>query len=601
MTQYFEVTRRDGAARMGKLRLHNTLPTPHIIDAAQCQPASIWNPQPAPRTPLTISPCLPLPLHTPSEFIKRGEELLQQAQQSLQENSWGTPRGIVIHPGGSIPDGFDVYVLGAAADLGRDPRAFTVTLLRIRQHIPPDSALYTPALATHLNLALLIYTGVDLLDYTQATLHAYKDFYFTKNRSMPLQELRELPCNCPACQDHTPASLSELPKKQRAELLEAHNRAAMDAELRLIKQLIHEGRLRDYLEAACRAETWQTASLRLLDAQYTYLEERAPIMRSAPLHACTSESHNRAEVRRFAQRIQERYTPPALDILLLLPCSSRKPYSTSPSHQRIHHSLAGLTRYIHEVILTSPLGIVPRELELTYPAAHYDTPVTGHWDREERSFTEQCLADYLIKHSYETIIAHVTGAYREICETVAEQVCCEMLFTAQDNNILSSNSLQNLREHIESAISDNTLHLGAEERKKQLMRAVADYQFGAHTGVHLIPDDSTVKAPYPKHQVHHRGRQMASLIPQYGTLALTLHGAERLAALHRHIVTIDEFTPKGTILAAGVIDADPRIREGDDVVVQNSHVLAVGRAHMSGGEMKKSRRGVAVNLRHTTK
>jgi archaeosine synthase len=373
----------------------------------------------------------------------------------------------------------------------------------------------------------------------------------------------------------------------------------MDEELRFVKQLISEGRLRDYIEGTCRVEPWQTASLRHFDAQYTYLEKHTPLIRSTPLYACTLESQNRVEVQRFAQRVHDRYTPPKLDILLLLPCSAKKPYSTSNSHQHIHHRIGKLTRYIHEVIITSPLGIVPRELELTYPAAHYDTPITGHWDREERSFVEKHLTCYLEQNNYKTIIAHVSGAYLEICEDVAEKLSREIILTAQDN-ILSKDSLHNLKEHIESTLTNNTPKRNTEETKKDLMRAVADYQFGAHTGTHLLPDDSIIKAPYPKHQAYHNGKQLASLIPQYGTLALTIHGAKQLASLNKYTVTIDEFKPKGTILAAGITNADPQIRQGDEVLVQNTQILAVGRAHMSGEEMIKSTRGVAIDLRHTT-
>ena len=63
---------------------------------------------------------------------------------------------------------------------------------------------------------------------------------------------------------------------------------------------------------------------------------------------------------------------------MLLP---RKPYSSSRSHKAfrraINHSSA------HEVIVTSPLGLVPRDLEEVWPAGHYDIPVTGDWTLDE--------------------------------------------------------------------------------------------------------------------------------------------------------------------------------------------------------------------------
>ena len=90
-------------------------------------------------------------------------------------------------------------------------------------------------------------------------------------------------------------------------------------------------------------------------------------------------------------------------------------------------------------------------------------------------------------------------------------------------------------------------------------------------------------------------------MPQYGTLALTIHGAKRIAELNHYTVKIDEFTPKGTILAPGIIHADPQIRPGDEVLITNKKILAVGRTRMSGEEMTQSKRGIAIDLRHTTK
>jgi archaeosine synthase len=62
-------------------------------------------------------------------------------------------------------------------------------------------------------------------------------------------------------------------------------------------------------------------------------------------------------------------------------------------------------------------------------------------------------------------------------------------------------------------------------------------------------------------------------------------------------VGIDAFTPKGDILAPGVISADEGIREGDEVLVMGECLSATGRAAMGGPEMLHSRHGVAVRVR----
>ena len=59
--------------------------------------------------------------------------------------------------------------------------------------------------------------------------------------------------------------------------------------------------------------------------------------------------------------------------------------------------------------MTSPLALVPRELEEAYPAASYDVPVTGRWDREERAWLTSCLEAYLKKNRYARIVAHLDG------------------------------------------------------------------------------------------------------------------------------------------------------------------------------------------------
>lgn len=62
-------------------------------------------------------------------------------------------------------------------------------------------------------------------------------------------------------------------------------------------------------------------------------------------------------------------------------------------------------------------------------------------------------------------------------------------------------------------------------------------------------------------------------------------------------VLIDEFVPTGDVLAPGVVDADPRIREGDEVLVTGPCAIATGRAAMPADEMLRSGRGVAVRVR----
>ena len=121
----------------------------------------------------------------------------------------------------------------------------------------------------------------------------------------------------------------------------------------------------------------------------------------------TEESLFRPEAVRWRKRSE--LLEPMGDAVVILPCSMRKPYSSSRSHMIFMR----VTKGIQECILTSPFGICPRELEKTYPIQSYDTSTTGDWSYEEIKIVGECLKDYVRGID---VIAHVSGGYRQVCE-----------------------------------------------------------------------------------------------------------------------------------------------------------------------------------------
>jgi archaeosine synthase len=623
MTQYFEIEQRDGAARIGKLMVSPEIRTPCILSTAELgnlespgpviDAGSLWG----------VDSQTELDAHVKKIREKAGKETLiilphQAYPPSISADSReqakifaasgdekiSGPTGSLLRMEGEVLES-DLYVMEGAGTLENNPRKFLETVLAFKNCIPPDTALYAPNLALPENVAMLTYFGIDILDDTRTEIAAYSDIYLTAAGSFYLDSLTEFPCRCRVCASTSPAEIRPLPKAERAQFLTAHNRDALEAELSLVRERVRAGTLREYVEGQCRIKPWLTALLRLGDFEYSYLEERVPAFRQNQLLADTSEALSRIEIVRFAQRIQERYTPPDLDILLLLPCAARKPYSTSQSHQKFILTLGKYRKFVHEFILTSPLGIVPRELELTYPAAHYDTAVTGHWDEEEKAWVSGCLEAYLSKYKYKAVVAHVGGAYREICERVAEKLGIEIIYTAKES-LVSMESLSNLKGVMESLCTAEDFSkksLNAEQEKKNSLRAIAEYQFGEASRP-LFSEEAgnlTVKGRFPKYQLFVGKKQLATLVPQYGALALSLEGAEMILRNEKYIVKIDDFVPRGSILAPGVVQADPQIRPNDEVIVLGERALCVGRALMSGSEMVKSSRGVAVDTRHVKK
>jgi archaeosine synthase len=192
----------------------------------------------------------------------------------------------------------------------------------------------------------------------------------------------------------------------------------------------------------------------------------------------------------------------------------------------------------------------------------------------------------------------VHGAYREICESVECELGLEFIYTA-DEGVTSNTSLDKLRNTVSGL--EHTKKRGSEKANLDVIRATADYQFGRGTGDMLVTDGANIRAPYPKFQLFVGMQQLATLIPQYGTIALTVEGGMRLRDYPCYKVRIGDFTPHSSILAPGVLDGDPQIRPNDEVIVEGEKFFGVGRALMSGWEMKECGKGVAVELRHSMK
>ncbi len=616
MSRFYEVKKRDGAARIGQLHLNDGVVrvTPLLL-TFQGRPGA-----------MDIGDELEvIPVESP-----RFEEL-------SREETWRGPRGTVllpeVHPlyvkEKEAPATLfvDFFVLAFASSMLRTPKDFVRRIIDARMEIPPDVALWVPGIATVENAALLVYMGVDIIDDTNALIKGYKGIYqleeyeydlsIREQEISPLPSTSQLPCTCPVCSGYSSTTGGGGVEGLRATELAKHNALLLEREVRKIREYIRAGILREYVEMRVRSSSFLTAVLRLLDTdtEREYFERRTPVARKQVMRVNTMESLRRIEVKRFASRVLERYRPPSeagrrgSQILLILPCSARKPYSSSQSHKKFIDAIKDYRGHIHELILTSPLGVVPRELELVYPAAFYEIPVTGYWDAEEREWVSSCLRAYLERNrgSYEAIVVHLRldSGYGAICRAAVEDLepDMEVIYTCKEHEEeYSQAALERLRSCI-AGLCGTEARLPVHDLRVRMLRAMADYQFGPGTGAELVKGGERITGKYPHFVLSSTEGVLARIVPEYGLIALTVRGARRIERVirDRYRVEIGDFVPRGSILAPGVVNAGEEIRENDEVIFHGAKAFGVGRAKMSGWEMVASRRGVAVNVREVVK
>ena len=142
------------------------------------------------------------------------------------------------------------------------------------------------------------------------------------------------------------------------------------------------------------------------------------------------------------------------------------------------------------------------------------------------------------------------------------------------------------------------------------IRSTVDYQFGKGVGIRLFPENVEIrfsKRTGRIRYVYFDGKRLATLRPTDGLFSLSIAGAKRIVENNvsaKCFVTVkddvSEFIVEGgDVFAAHVIEANNKIRSKDEVIIVNKDckVLAVGRAVLSGSEMKAFKKGVAVKVR----
>jgi len=500
-----------------------------------------------------------------------------------------------------VPDTVEVVVAGNIAELLGDPKRLVPYMAALKRAVGYSRLVYAPGVGEPAHIALLSYLGVDLFGSIPLVLAARQgELLFTDGKHPTQEAWKAGLCHCPACTARSgrkdgPAPVPE--EEYRSAL--THNYHIAIQETKTIRHAITTMTLRELVEARVRSEPWLVASLRELDLRHHDTIERYLPISKPFLIACSRESLHRPEVIRFQQRLKERYARPApATVLLLLPCSARKPYSRSPTHRAISMAvdLCKAPYMVHKVVLTSPLGVVPMELEQFYPANCYDIAVTGDWDLPEIKMIQDGLDHLLSVGNYSAVVSYI-GGMPFIDELVKRHQLSQVLKPEDPRKKDELKALTSTLNEMFDAIKTPAEGNAAIRRAKDL-GAFARFQFGP--GAEVLVDRAAFNGGHLK--LYKGGRHTGTMIEERGLISLTLEGGEILKGLGRYIVEIEDFEPTGTIFAVGIKGATDDIRPGDDVVVLRKGALAgVGVAEMGGPEMaekRAGRRGAAVDLRH---
>lgn len=275
-----------------------------------------------------------------------------------------------------------IVVINDAIQLAHRSKQFIEAMLVVREKFP-SSLIWCPGLSGPDNLAILSWLGVDLHDLSRTKQAQAAGVLLTSNGPRKVNESLEGDLNL------------DLQINQ------------WKTELANVRESIKNSSLRELVEKRIMNSPKYVEMLRHHDLLICQNKSKCltrHVPREYVIQCNSSFTRTDPIIREWSRKMTSEYVPHHSrdKLMILLPCSARKPYRNSKSHKKFRYSIGNIAAT--ELSITSPLGVVPRELEELWPASNYDIPVTGHWDQEEIKIVNSILRGILNRTDFRLII-----------------------------------------------------------------------------------------------------------------------------------------------------------------------------------------------------
>lgn len=466
----------------------------------------------------------------------------------------------------------------------------------------------------------LIYLGFDLIDSSYMMYLSAENFYNTTEDLLPIYKLKDLPCPCIACSGKLKKLLQDKYSQEKILLITLHNLISAKIYMNKIKQFLDTEDYRSFLEKTTHDDPLLYSSLKTLDKEFfENLRLETPLLSTSTLVKCIGPiSYHRPDFKEFRDRVVKNFIPePWTKLIIILPCSAKKPYSESKSHKKFYKVIRKFPEFpdFQEFILTSPLGAIPRQLENIYPVNSYDIPVTGDWDQEEIYISAEMLTSLLNKYNNAIpIICHLKeGGYSSIIEEVINKVDQKFYFTESDDNLTSKNALKSLEEKIETlknskigVLNPSTLQTLITNSWIRKFIKIADYQYGAGSGMKLFANGAKMRRNRTKTKIEIIDQKSNESIGNFdlnkGQIELTIAGAERLFPYKsdgNYLVFDGEKVKGSNLFRPGVIEFSPNILPQSNIAILDKNkqkIIAVGNAIIGSNNIRNIKKGLVAEI-----
>ncbi|KKN20226.1 hypothetical protein LCGC14_0937780 [marine sediment metagenome] len=472
---------------------------------------------------------------------------------------------------------------------------------------------------------ILVYLGIDLINSSYLLYLSAEYLYETIEHLIPIYKIKYLPCSCVACKGNLKKLNDNKQSPEKFDYLCLHNLITATNYMNKIKQYLTYEDYRAFAEKSSFDDMNLISTLKILDKEYfNHIRYETPIMQKSKKIKCLGpNSYYRPDFREFRERTVKNFEPePWTTMIILLPCSARKPYSESKSHKLFYSIIREFPEFpsFQEFIITSPLGVIPRQLENIYPVNSYDISVTGEWDDEEINITTDMLITLIKKYNNEIpIICHLKEEYLKIVKRASAELNHKFYFCEIHGKTTSDESLRSLRGLIKN-LKDFYAPKKEIGESKYLSRSwirkftkILDYQFGNGSGRKIISNGlkpTRIKAYKQNNLIDLKTNQKLGVFNySTGQINLTIRSFNRLiqAPLNTNtnfIVFNGENIQGNTLFRTGVLDYSPDLIPNNQVIIfdkTKNNIIGIGNLIVGVNFLKNSLTGRVVKITEKNK
>ena len=471
------------------------------------------------------------------ETYKRGKEAVENFPDlnlagPVQGSVYEDLRTESAHLMSSLP--FTIHPIGGVVPLMENYRYSDLVkvIISSKKGLNPSKPVHLFGAGHPMLFPMAALLGCDLFDSSSYAKYAYDGRMMFPWGTEKIENMEEFPCSCPVCSRYTPKEIRQMPEKERHRLIALHNLYISFAEIRRVREAIRKGTLWEMVEQRARTRPELLNALRTALKYHDYLESFEPRTRKSTFLYSGWESLKRPGILR-ASRDAERIAMESPRIVLP---EAEHPYSVFYAEK-----LEKNRRYA----VSSPFGLVPMELDSTYP------------------FGQSIFPEILDKE---------------------------------------------VEEDMERKLSLSRMHEAEIDRDVEQIRTIARFQFGDDGASEILKGEIKAVKSRNTGKIRNvivDGEHVLSLRAEDGMFTLKLMGGRRLHRLPypRYRVVIsegDEFIREGkNVFAKFVADMDERLRPADECIVVNEkdEFLGVGQVILIKEEAMSFEKGIAVKVR----